>query len=47
MTLALACKFLLLYALWVICFSIPATVPVDGDRVAHALLEKSNYATQP
>jgi hypothetical protein len=46
-TLVLTCKFLLLYGLWALCFSFPAAMPVDSDRVAHALLEKSNYATQP
>jgi hypothetical protein len=41
-TLALACKLLLLYGLWVLCFSAPATAPADSDRVAHILLGKVN-----
>jgi hypothetical protein len=47
LALALACKFLLLYGLWALCFSIPAAVPVDDERVAQVMLEKSGYAAQP
>ncbi len=39
LTLVIICKFLLLYGLWVLCFSSAANMPVDSDHVARILLK--------